>query len=76
MDHGETCQSQNNNKLCLHDRDIIPGGVHVEDILENIEFNPRFYFLKTISMLINMIEKISAWFTGKCYLNVDCKIIS
>lgn len=41
VDHVER---KNNNKFCLHDRDIIPGGVHVEDVVESIEFNPRFYF--------------------------------
>lgn len=77
VDHVER---KNNNKFCLHDRVIIPDVVHVEDVLESIKFSPRFYFLKTIIMLITngifMFEKISAWFTGKCYLKYDCKIIS
>lgn len=76
VDHVER---KNNNNFCLHDRVIIPAGVRIEDDVESIEFNPRFYFLKTIRMLINnaifMFEKSSAWFTGKCYLKFDCKII-
>lgn len=41
VDHVER---KNNNKFCLHGRVIISGGVHVEYMLERIEFNPRFYF--------------------------------
>lgn len=39
VDHVE----RKNNKFCLHDRVIIPGGMHVEDVVESIKFSPRFY---------------------------------
>lgn len=38
----EHIERKHNYKLCLHERDIIPGGVYVEDILESIDFSRKF----------------------------------
>lgn len=35
-------ERNNKYKLCLHERDILPGGIFVDDILESIEVSRKF----------------------------------
>ncbi|XP_062621133.1 toll-like receptor 2 [Saccostrea cucullata] len=38
----EMVERNDKHKLCLHERDIIPGGVYVDDILESIDTSRKF----------------------------------
>ncbi|XP_061188766.1 toll-like receptor 4 [Saccostrea echinata] len=38
----ENLESRRQYKLCLHERDIIPGGIFVDEILDNIEVSRKF----------------------------------
>ncbi|XP_061185780.1 toll-like receptor 4 [Saccostrea echinata] len=41
----ENLENRRKYKLCLHERDIIPGGIFVDEILDNIEVSRKFILI-------------------------------
>jgi hypothetical protein len=47
----ETLEKEENYKLCLHERNFLPFGCHVENILENIEASRTFILVLSNNFL-------------------------